>query len=85
MHAASEQLQRQPSEVVLLCCSQIRILHSAGGRGEDGQLGHGDAEERKEPQAIYGLLNSGVTSVHSGAEYSLACCRNRREVFSWGW
>ena len=55
------------------------------GRGEDGQLGHGDADERKEPEAIYGLLNEGVTSVHSGAEYSLACCRQRKEVFSWGW
>lgn len=55
------------------------------GRGEDGQLGHGDAEERYEPQAIYALIGAGATSVHSGAEYSLACCRQRREVYSWGW
>ncbi|KAK9866796.1 hypothetical protein WJX84_006693 [Apatococcus fuscideae] len=82
----------QPVVVSWVACGSshsLALLSSdialSWGRGEDGQLGHGDADERKEPEAIYGLLNEGVTSVHSGAEYSLACCRQRKEVFSWGW
>ncbi|GAB4814257.1 hypothetical protein N2152v2_001303 [Parachlorella kessleri] len=68
----------------------LALLGSRGlvvswGRGEDGQLGHGDAEERTQPQAIFGLLNAAVSSVYCGAEYSLAISRSRREVWSWGW
>lgn len=55
------------------------------GRGEDGQLGHGDAEERTQPQAIFSLVNRNISSVHCGAEYSVAISRERREIYSWGW
>ena len=55
------------------------------GRGEDGQLGHGDAEDRQQPQAVFGLLGRGVTSVQCGAEYSLAVAGGDRLVYSWGW
>ncbi len=55
------------------------------GRGEDGQLGHGDAEERARPQAIYHLRSSECSSVYSGAEYSVALSTAKNEVFSWGW
>lgn len=55
------------------------------GRGEDGQLGHGDAEERLKPQGIYGLVNKGITSVHCGAEYSVAVSKTHNQIYSWGW
>jgi alpha-tubulin suppressor-like RCC1 family protein len=55
------------------------------GRGEDGQLGHGDAEERLRPQAVFALLGAGITSVHCGAEYSVAVSASRRETYAWGW
>eukprot|EP00887_Chlorella_sp_A99_P004833 scaffold4.g4833.t1 len=38
----------------------------AFGRGEDGQLGVGDAEERLTPAAVHALVERGITSVHCG-------------------
>ena len=55
------------------------------GRGEDGQLGHGDADERTGPEAVHALMQQGVTSVHCGAEYTTAVCRDRQQIYSWGW
>lgn len=57
----------------------------AWGRGEDGQLGHGDADDRNGPEAIHTLMRKGVTGVHCGAEYTVAVCKDRQEVYSWGW
>lgn len=57
----------------------------AWGRGEDGQLGHGDADDRNGPEAIHTLIRKGVTGVHCGAEYTVAVCREQQEVYSWGW
>jgi len=55
------------------------------GRGEDGQLGHGDADERAQPHAVHALLNAEISFVICGAEYSVALSRERQEVYSWGW
>ena len=55
------------------------------GRGEDGQLGHGDAEERPQPQAITHLGGAQCSSVYSGAEYSVAVSSENDQVYSWGW
>ena len=55
------------------------------GRGEDGQLGHGDAEERRRPQAIFHLKNANCSAVCCGAEYSVALSTINNEVYSWGW
>ncbi|KAI3438258.1 hypothetical protein D9Q98_000694 [Chlorella vulgaris] len=55
------------------------------GRGEDGQLGHGDAEDRQEPQAVFSLIGRGVSVVHCGAEYSLAVAEAEKQIYSWGW
>lgn len=55
------------------------------GRGEDGQLGHGDAEERLVPYAIFQLIKKGITEIHCGAEYSIAVSQKNSEVYSWGW
>lgn len=56
--------------------------------GEDGQLGHGDAEEVWSPRGVAGLDGLGpgcVTSVSCGAEYTVAVSPRNREVWSWGW
>ena len=66
-----------------LCADNGIVL--SWGRGEDGQLGHGDAEERARPQAIYHLRSSDCTSVYSGAEYSVALSTVKNELYSWGW
>lgn len=55
------------------------------GRGEDGQLGHGDAEERRKPRAIFHLIHANCSAVSSGAEYSVALSKGSNEVYSWGW
>lgn len=57
----------------------------AWGRGEDGQLGHGDANDRSGPEAIHALLGKGITSVHCGAEYTLAVASQQKQTYSWGW
>lgn len=58
------------------------------GRGEDGQLGHGDAEERTKPQAIFSLMGRGIRHVTCGAEYSVclgSSTSDSEEVYAWGW
>ncbi len=55
------------------------------GRGEDGQLGHGDPEEADRPKAVFALFGKAISDVHCGAEYSVAVSAQRREVYSWGW
>jgi alpha-tubulin suppressor-like RCC1 family protein len=55
------------------------------GRGEDGQLGHGDPEEADRPKAIFALFGKAISDVHCGAEYSLAVSSQNSEVYSWGW
>ena len=55
------------------------------GRGEDGQLGHGDAEERQRPQAVFSLIGRGVSCVLCGAEYSLSVAAAVKLIYSWGW
>jgi alpha-tubulin suppressor-like RCC1 family protein len=55
------------------------------GRGEDGQLGHGGAEECQEPRVIHALLGEGVSQVCCGAEFTVAVSSRRQEVYSWGW
>lgn len=57
----------------------------AWGRGEDGQLGHGDANDRSGPEAIQALLGKGISSVHCGAEYTLAVAAQQKQTYSWGW
>ena len=54
------------------------------GRGEDGQLGHGDAQDRQRPQAVLSLLHRSISSVHCGAEYSVAVSATDKQLYSWG-
>jgi alpha-tubulin suppressor-like RCC1 family protein len=55
------------------------------GRGEDGQLGHGDAEQVNAPKAVHALLGADVSAVCCGAEYTVAVSKQHRRVYSWGW
>eukprot|EP00271_Cylindrocystis_brebissonii_P008505 TRINITY_DN22878_c0_g1_i1.p1 TRINITY_DN22878_c0_g1~~TRINITY_DN22878_c0_g1_i1.p1 ORF type:complete len:446 (+),score=66.57 TRINITY_DN22878_c0_g1_i1:322-1659(+) len=55
------------------------------GRGEDGQLGHGDSDERNEPTIISGLDHCEITSITCGADHTTAYTRDKNVVWSWGW
>uniref|UniRef100_J3LY24 RCC1-like domain-containing protein n=1 Tax=Oryza brachyantha TaxID=4533 RepID=J3LY24_ORYBR len=55
------------------------------GRGEDGQLGHGDAEDRLVPTVLSGFDAPGITSVICGADHTTAYSEVEQQVYSWGW
>ncbi|KAK6259177.1 hypothetical protein SCA6_013651 [Theobroma cacao] len=55
------------------------------GRGEDGQLGHGDAEDRLSPTQLSALDGHEIISVICGADHTTAYSLSRGEVYSWGW
>ncbi|KAI4343472.1 hypothetical protein L6164_010816 [Bauhinia variegata] len=55
------------------------------GRGEDGQLGHGDAEDRLLPTQLSALDDHEIVSVTCGADHTTAYSESRVEVCSWGW
>lgn len=55
------------------------------GRGEDGQLGHGDAEDRFSPTQVSALDGQEIVSVSCGADHTTAYSESSRQVFSWGW
>ena len=55
------------------------------GRGEDGQLGHGDAEDRPSPTQLSALDDHQIVSVTCGADHTVAYSQSRMEVYSWGW
>ncbi|KAK9735538.1 hypothetical protein RND81_04G211300 [Saponaria officinalis] len=55
------------------------------GRGEDGQLGHGDAEDRFSPVQLSALDGHEVNSITCGADHTLAYSEPRLQVYSWGW
>lgn len=55
------------------------------GRGEDGQLGHGDAEDRFSPTQVSALDGQEIVSVSCGADHTTAYSESSKQVFSWGW
>ncbi|XP_064956129.1 ultraviolet-B receptor UVR8-like isoform X2 [Musa acuminata AAA Group] len=55
------------------------------GRGEDGQLGHGDAEDRLFPTILSALDSQGIVSVTCGADHTTAYSQSDDQVYSWGW
>ena len=55
------------------------------GRGEDGQLGHGDAEDRPSPTQLSALDGLQIVSVTCGADHTVAYSQSGMEVYSWGW
>ena len=65
--------------------SGTNSIVASWGRGEDGQLGLGDADERLVPTAVCALTGAGTTAVYCGAEYTVAVCQDVGQVYSWGW
>ncbi|PPD84666.1 hypothetical protein GOBAR_DD18411 [Gossypium barbadense] len=55
------------------------------GRGEDGQLGHGDAEDRLSPTRLSALDGHDIISITCGADHTIAYSLSNAEVYSWGW
>jgi alpha-tubulin suppressor-like RCC1 family protein len=55
------------------------------GRGEDGQLGHGDAEQCDAPVPVSALVGKDISAICCGAEYTVAVSDTHRQVYSWGW
>lgn len=55
------------------------------GRGEDGQLGHGDAEDRPVPTVLTAFDVPGISSVICGADHTTAYSEDEMQLFSWGW
>ncbi|XXG87075.1 hypothetical protein AAC387_Pa11g1857 [Persea americana] len=55
------------------------------GRGEDGQLGHGDAEDRLLPTLMTALDGHEIVSITCGADHTIAYSKSQMQVYSWGW
>ncbi|XP_047330101.1 ultraviolet-B receptor UVR8 [Impatiens glandulifera] len=55
------------------------------GRGEDGQLGHGDAEDRLLPTQLSALDGHEIISIICGADHTIALSQSNKQVYSWGW
>ncbi|KAJ4814175.1 Regulator of chromosome condensation (RCC1) family protein [Rhynchospora pubera] len=55
------------------------------GRGEDGQLGHGDAEDRPVPTIVTTLDSPSIVSLICGADHTTAYSEDELQVYSWGW
>uniref|UniRef100_A0A8C7K200 Alsin Rho guanine nucleotide exchange factor ALS2 n=1 Tax=Oncorhynchus kisutch TaxID=8019 RepID=A0A8C7K200_ONCKI len=54
------------------------------GRGQEGQLGHGDQLPRLQPLCIKSLNGEEVVKVAAGTHHSLALSALSPQVFSWG-
>ncbi|KAM3270288.1 ultraviolet-B receptor UVR8 isoform X1 [Capsicum chacoense] len=55
------------------------------GRGEDGQLGLGDAEDRFSPTQVSALDGQEIVSVTCGADHTTSYSEGFKQVYSWGW
>uniref|UniRef100_A0A1D1Z6V7 Putative E3 ubiquitin-protein ligase HERC4 n=1 Tax=Anthurium amnicola TaxID=1678845 RepID=A0A1D1Z6V7_9ARAE len=82
----------QDREVVLISAGashSVALLSGnvvcSWGRGEDGQLGHGDAEDRLLPTLITALDGQDIVSVTCGADHTTAYSESGLQLYSWGW
>lgn len=89
---ASGEVDSPPRHVVLVSAGashSVALLSGnvvcSWGRGEDGQLGHGDAEDRLLPTLLSALDGPGVTSITCGADHTTAYSASEMRVYSWGW
>lgn len=55
------------------------------GRGEDGQLGHGDTDDRLLPTKVSALDGQDIVSVTCGADFTMARAESSGGLYSWGW
>ncbi|XP_056850563.1 ultraviolet-B receptor UVR8 isoform X2 [Raphanus sativus] len=89
---ADEAVTAPPRKVLLISAGashSVALLTGdvvcSWGRGEDGQLGHGDAEDRPSPTQLSALDDHQIVSVTCGADHTVAYSESRSEVYSWGW
>ncbi|KAH0908901.1 hypothetical protein HID58_032222 [Brassica napus] len=89
---ADEAVTAPPRKVLLISAGashSVALLTGdvvcSWGRGEDGQLGHGDAEDRPSPTQLSALDDHQIVSVTCGADHTVAYSQSRMEVYSWGW
>lgn len=82
----------ESTEVTAISCGSshsLAILSCgllvAWGRGEDGQLGLGDPEDRLSPTSVSELAGKSISGIACGAEYSVAISASQQRVYSWGW
>jgi alpha-tubulin suppressor-like RCC1 family protein len=74
------------ADLMLLCATYTADnLVCSWGRGEDGQLGHGDAEERHLPTIISGLCDAEISSITCGSDHTTAYSNLTKTLYSWGW
>ncbi|GER49683.1 regulator of chromosome condensation family protein [Striga asiatica] len=66
-------------------CTAAGNVVCSWGRGEDGQLGHGDAEDRFFPTQLSALNDQEIVSVTCGADHTTAYSESKLQVYSWGW
>ncbi|XP_004503906.1 ultraviolet-B receptor UVR8-like isoform X2 [Cicer arietinum] len=55
------------------------------GRGEDGQLGHGDTNDRLLPTKLSAFDGQNIVSVTCGADYTVVRSESGCNVYSCGW
>ncbi|KAL1326783.1 hypothetical protein AAHE18_13G253000 [Arachis hypogaea] len=55
------------------------------GRGEDGQLGHGDTDDRLLPTKVSALEGQDIVAITCGADHTVAHSVSGKGVYSWGW
>lgn len=90
MDEATSKLATRKVKLVSAGASHTVALLSGGivcswGRGEDGQLGHGDADERHSPTIISVLQDAEISSITCGADHTTARSDTSLTVYSWGW
>ena len=69
----------------LQCELAVGGIVCSWGRGEDGQLGHGDATDRDLPTIVSALGDCEVSAITCGADHTTARSDAIRTVYSWGW
>lgn len=81
----SRVLSKKRSDFFLLGFVIAGSVLCSWGRGEDGQLGHGDAEDRLLPTLVSVLSSPGIVSIACGADHTTAYSEDELQVYSWGW
>ncbi|KZV19038.1 hypothetical protein F511_08466 [Dorcoceras hygrometricum] len=92
MHSGNEDISGPFRGVLLISAGASHSLAvlagnavCSWGRGEDGQLGHGDADDRFSPTLLSGLDGKGIVSVSCGSDHTAAYSDSEAQVYSWGW
>ncbi|PKA54527.1 Ultraviolet-B receptor UVR8 [Apostasia shenzhenica] len=91
--AAGTELAGSPARYVVLVSAgashSVALLSDklvcSWGRGEDGQLGHGNAEDCLVPTLLNTLGGLQILSITCGADHTIAYSESELQLYSWGW